>query len=102
MNEISGRASRRGRTIAIDGPSGSGKSTTARILAARLGYQFLDTGAMYRVVTVIAKRRSIAPSDGKGLAALASGLAISFKSDCELNRVFVVAGDVPRAIARHG
>lgn len=98
MNEISGRASRRGRTIAIDGPSGSGKSTTARILAARLGYQFLDTGAMYRVVTVIAKRRSIAPSDGKGLAALASELEISFKSDGDLNRVFVDGEEVTTEI----
>lgn len=98
MNALTGRSSRRGKTIAIDGPSGSGKSTTARILAARLGYQFLDTGAMYRVVTVIAKRRSIASSDGEGLAALASGLEISFKSDGDLNRVFVDGEEVTTEI----
>ncbi|PWB72692.1 hypothetical protein C3F09_06280, partial [candidate division GN15 bacterium] len=41
------------RIIALDGPAGSGKSTTARILAARLGYNYLDTGAMYRALTYV-------------------------------------------------
>lgn len=98
MNELSDRSSRRGRTIAIDGPAGSGKSTTARILAARLGYQYLDTGAMYRVVTLIASRRSVSPSDGESLAVLAAGVEISFESDGEVNRVFVDGEDVTELI----
>jgi cytidylate kinase len=51
------------RVIAIDGPAGAGKSTIARALAARLGLQYLDTGAMYRAVTVAAARRGVEPSD---------------------------------------
>ena len=55
------------RVIAIDGPAGSGKSTVARALAARLGLDYLDTGAMYRGVTFSALRRGIDPSDADGL-----------------------------------
>ena len=57
--------------IAIDGPAGAGKSTIARALAARLGLQYLDTGAMYRAVTVAAARRGIEPSDVDRVALLA-------------------------------
>jgi len=49
------------RVIAIDGPAGAGKSTVARALAARLGLEYLDTGAMYRAVTLAAMRRGIDP-----------------------------------------
>lgn len=47
------------RVIAIDGPAGSGKSSTARLLAARLGFTYLDTGAMYRSVTLAAMKKRI-------------------------------------------
>ena len=50
--------------IAIDGPAGSGKSTLARLLAARLGYAYLDTGAMYRAVAYLALREGVATDDG--------------------------------------
>lgn len=56
------------RIIAIDGPAGSGKSTIARRLAARLGLQYLDTGAMYRGVTFAALRRGIDPGDAADVA----------------------------------
>ena len=59
--------------ITIDGPAGSGKSTAARKLAARLGIPYLDTGAMYRVVTLAALEAGIDLSDEARLAALASG-----------------------------
>ncbi|MGZ6993189.1 MAG: (d)CMP kinase, partial [Ilumatobacteraceae bacterium] len=59
------------RVIAIDGPAGAGKSTVARALAARLGLQYLDTGAMYRAVTFAAMRRGIDPADVDRVAALA-------------------------------
>jgi len=61
--------------IAIDGPSGAGKSTVARALAEQLGLDWLDTGAMYRVVTLAALRESIDPRDGERIAELLKGLA---------------------------
>jgi cytidylate kinase len=59
------------RVIAIDGPAGAGKSTVARALAARLGLEYLDTGAMYRAVTLAALRRGIDPADADRVAELA-------------------------------
>jgi cytidylate kinase len=59
------------RVIAIDGPAGSGKSTIGRALAARLGLEYLDTGAMYRSVTFAALQQGIDPADGEAVAALA-------------------------------
>ena len=57
--------------IAIDGPAGSGKSTAARMLAERLGYIYIDTGAMYRAITLKALREGIAPMDAEPLTGLA-------------------------------
>ncbi len=62
------------RVIAIDGPAGAGKSTVARALAARLGLEYLDTGAMYRAVTLAAMRRGIDPADVDRVAELAERL----------------------------
>jgi len=59
------------RVIAIDGPAGAGKTTIARALAARLGLEYLDTGAMYRAVTVAAMNRGIDVDDVERVAALA-------------------------------
>jgi cytidylate kinase len=58
------------RTIAIDGPAGAGKSTIGALVAERLGYLFLDTGAMYRAVALAANRRSVDPDDAARLAQL--------------------------------
>lgn len=60
------------RVVAIDGPAGAGKSTVARALAARLGLEYLDTGAMYRAVTLAAMRRGIDPADADRVADLAT------------------------------
>jgi cytidylate kinase len=57
--------------VAIDGPAGAGKSTVARRLAARLGFRYLDTGAMYRALTWLALERGVDPDDAVALAALA-------------------------------
>jgi len=65
------------RVIAIDGPAGAGKSTIAAALAQRLALARLDTGAMYRAVTLAALRDGIDPADGTRLAALAKGLDLS-------------------------
>ncbi len=59
------------RTIAIDGPAGAGKSTIGALVAERLGYLFLDTGAMYRAIALEAFRRGIDADDAERLAALA-------------------------------
>ena len=59
------------RIIAIDGPAGSGKSTVARLTAAALGLEVLDTGAMYRVVTLAALERGVPVDDGPALGGLA-------------------------------
>jgi CMP/dCMP kinase len=64
------------RVIAIDGPAGAGKSTVARALAARLGLEYLDTGAMYRAVTLAAMRRGIDPTDLERVAELARELIL--------------------------
>ena len=62
--------------IAIDGPSGAGKSTAGRTLAARLGYVFLDTGAMYRTLALMALRRGVPLDAAEDLAALARAARI--------------------------
>ena len=64
------------RIIAIDGPAGAGKSTVARALANRLGLEYLDTGAMYRAVTLAAMRRGIDLAEVEQVAELAEGLAL--------------------------
>jgi cytidylate kinase len=65
------------RVVTIDGPAGAGKSTVARRLADRLGWRFLDTGAMYRAVTLAALRTGVDPSCEDALAKLAAGLRVS-------------------------
>ena len=60
--------------VAVDGPAGAGKSTASRALAGRLGYAYVDTGAMYRAVGVIAHRRGIALDDDEALARLVERL----------------------------
>jgi cytidylate kinase len=64
--------------VAIDGPAGSGKSTVAATLAQRLGFRYLDTGAMYRALTWLALRDGVALDDGVALAALAEEYEVSF------------------------
>ncbi len=64
--------------IAIDGPSGAGKSTLSKLLAQRLGYLNLDTGAMYRAVALAASREGIDPADTVGLERLCRNLDIAF------------------------
>jgi cytidylate kinase len=67
----------RAMIVAIDGPAGAGKSTVARELARRLGFLYLDTGAMYRALTWLARREGVSVEDGPALAALAHGHPVS-------------------------
>ena len=64
------------RLVTIDGPAGAGKSTVARILAARLGFAFMDTGAMYRAVTLTGQRHDVAPENGTAMDALLAELPV--------------------------
>ena len=69
--------------ITIDGPAGSGKSTTARCVAKRLGYVYLDSGALYRAVTLAALRRQVDFQDADALTAVARSSDIQLQSDIE-------------------
>ncbi|MGE0757676.1 MAG: (d)CMP kinase [Pirellulaceae bacterium] len=80
--------------ITLDGPAGAGKSSTARALAERLGYRFLDTGAMYRALTLAALRQQIPWSDKPRLAALAREVRLELKD----GRVELNGEDVSQAI----
>ncbi len=68
--------------VAIDGPAGAGKSTVAKELAQRLGFEFLDTGAMYRCVTYAVQRADVDPSNAEQVAKLAEGLNIELSPNC--------------------
>ena len=80
--------------IAIDGPAGAGKSTVARRLAKRLGFRYLDTGAMYRALTWLAVERGIELDDEEAVARLAREHAVTLEGD----RVLVAGTDVSGAI----
>jgi len=67
--------------IAIDGPAGAGKSTVARALAERLGFTYLDSGAMYRCVALAALERGADPNDPAAMGALAASLAIELDGE---------------------
>ena len=67
--------------IAIDGPAGAGKSSIARALAHRLGFEFLDTGAMYRVIALAALERGIDVDDADALTALVDDVEIDLQGD---------------------
>lgn len=81
--------------VAIDGPAGAGKSTVARLLAERLGFRYLDTGAMYRAVTWLADRSGVALDEPEALAALARAHPVRFDEE---DRVFIDDEDVTAAI----
>lgn len=88
--------------IAIDGPAGAGKSTCARALAARLGYRFLDTGALYRAVTLKAMRTGVDPADAERMAALALTARIEIAGAGSAARVRLDGEDVSDEIRGPG
>jgi cytidylate kinase len=81
--------------VAIDGPAGAGKSTVARALAERLGFRYLDTGAMYRALTWLAMRRGLDLGEGDALAELARTEPVTFDDE---GRVAIAGSDVTSSI----
>lgn len=88
--------------IAIDGPAGAGKSTIARLVAQELGLRYLDTGAMYRAVTLQALRKGIPLEDEERLVELVTSLdlEIVFQSETGANLVYIDGEDVTESIRR--
>jgi cytidylate kinase len=89
---------RKRMTIAIDGPSGAGKSTVGRSLAKRLGYTYVDTGAMYRALALKLKQKLMIPEDESALYELASSLHINLVTEGEETHVFCDGEDITEAI----
>lgn len=86
------------RVVAVDGPAGAGKSTASRGLATRLGFGYVDTGAMYRAVGVLAHEAGIAFEDDVALARLIDGLTFALEDGG--TRLVVDGRDVSEAIRR--
>jgi cytidylate kinase len=92
--------------ITIDGPAGSGKSTTARMVAERLGYTYLDTGAMYRAVTLSVLEAGIDPFDGEAIRRLLASIEISIRYEPHGQQTFLgprnVSADIRSVeVSRH-
>ena len=80
--------------VALDGPAGAGKSTAARMLAERLDYVLVDTGALYRGVALAALDRAVSWDDGAALGTLVDQLALTFERDAEgRQRLYIDAHD---------
>jgi len=89
------------RTIAIDGPVASGKSAVGSLLAKRLGFRFLDTGAMYRAFTWLLLERGIAPQDEEAISALAGQVSMTVSTTAdERSQVHVDGVEVTAFLVR--
>lgn len=88
----------RALVIAIDGPAGTGKSTVARGLASALGANYLDTGAMYRIVTLAALRRGVDLADTEAIAGAVSDVELAVGHDPAEDRSFLAGEDVSAEI----
>ena len=82
-------------SIAIDGPAGAGKSTVAKAVAKKLGYIYIDTGAMYRAVTLYAIKKGFDPLDENKLSSVLKDIDIKLDSE---DHVYLNGEDVSHAI----
>ncbi|WP_066911465.1 (d)CMP kinase [Mycobacterium interjectum] len=83
-----------GVVVAIDGPAGTGKSSVSRGLARALGARYLDTGAMYRIVTLAVLRAGVDPADAEAVGSVASQVQLSVSYDPDADRCYLGAEDV--------
>ena len=86
------------KVIAIDGPAGSGKSTTAKLVAKKLNFLYLDTGAMYRAITLKALENGLDVNDEEKLEKLAKNSVISFRNEADKRKIFLDGKDVTEKI----
>lgn len=89
---------KKGLIIAIDGPAASGKSTTAQFLAEKLGYVYIDTGAMYRACALKAKKMGIDINDEESIRELLDDIDIRIENHNSKNRIFLDGEDVSEDI----
>lgn len=89
MSHLESAESQFAGVVAVDGPSGAGKSTVSRLLAARLGARYLDTGAMYRAVTWAALQAGVALDDASAVAAVARDIRLDVGTDPDMPGVAV-------------
>jgi cytidylate kinase len=87
-----------GYVVTLDGPAGSGKSTTARAVAARLGFVYLDTGALYRALTVLALDHEVPPDDGPALGRLAESVKLRISRNGSGQRVHAGKDDLTKRL----
>ena len=87
-----------GVVVAIDGPAGTGKSSVSRAVARALGARYLDTGAMYRMVTLAVLRSGADPADGAAVESVASTVQMSVAADDAGDRYFIAGEDVSAEI----
>ena len=80
--------------VAIDGPAGTGKSSVSKGLARSLGARYLDTGAMYRIVTLAALRAGVDPGDADAVGSIASTVQLSVSYDPDADRCYLAGEDV--------
>jgi len=98
MRESSNPEVIQGKVIALDGPAGSGKSTTARLLARRLGFEYLDTGATYRAVALLTRRLGISLDDEPQVETMLGQFHVHFAAEPGANRVLLNDEDITAAI----
>jgi len=89
-----------GEVITIDGPGGSGKSTIAKLMAKKLGFLYLDTGAMYRAVALAALRNQIPLDQGTRLGDLCRTMDLRFEHSGDETRLLLNGEDISQAIRR--
>lgn len=99
-SEPSDKRMKKGLIIALDGPAGAGKSSASRLLAERLGYRYVDTGALYRAVGLLAWERQLEPDDAEGLARVCETLDGRFEPGPSGQRLFLGRRDVTDQIRR--
>ena len=80
--------------VTVDGPGGAGKGTLSSLLAEKLGWHFLDSGAIYRVLAVATLHHDIPDDDEESIVPLATGLDVSFETDKETTRIILEGEDV--------
>ena len=81
-------------SVAIDGPAGAGKSTLAKAAAARLGFVYVDTGAIYRTVGLAARNAGVDKADSEGIKALLTGLQVDIQYENGVQKMYLNGGDV--------